>query len=69
LWQARTFGESMRRFADKDAQVVVLGPFPPPEPDAIDAFVDEIRERMVKTLADIRSGAVDSAGAPARVLP
>jgi 1-acyl-sn-glycerol-3-phosphate acyltransferase len=69
LWQARTFGESIRRFADKSAQVVVLGPFPPPEPEAIDAFVDDMRERMKQTLADIRSGAAETAGGPARLLP
>jgi 1-acyl-sn-glycerol-3-phosphate acyltransferase len=55
LWHARTFADVCLRFAGSVAQVVVLGPFDPPPEDAIDAFIEFLREQMVMALRDLRA--------------
>jgi 1-acyl-sn-glycerol-3-phosphate acyltransferase len=57
MWGARTMAEAAARMAGARVEVRVLGPFTPPaEGAAIDAFIEELRERMVSTLHEIRSG-------------
>lgn len=69
--QARTFADAMTRFSGMTVHLRVLGPFAPPDgPDAIDPFIDTLRDRMVATLAQLRAAsdeptrhAANSAGA------
>lgn len=50
---ARTFADALVNFADLDIRVVILGPFPPPDDDSVDEFIDSLRERMAKTLSEL----------------
>lgn len=57
MWGARTMAEAAGRMAGARVNVRVLGPFAPPADEAdLDAFIQELRERMVATLAEIRAG-------------
>lgn len=51
----RTFAESFMRFAGTRVRVVILGPFDPPAPASVDACIDELRDRMVAALAELRA--------------
>lgn len=51
----RTFAESFVRFAGTRVRVVILGPFDPPPPASVDACIDELRQRMVTALAELRA--------------
>jgi 1-acyl-sn-glycerol-3-phosphate acyltransferase len=65
LWHVRTFADVCLRFADSSAEVVVLGPFDPPEESEIDAFIDSLRERMVAALREMRARRGEGEVAPA----
>jgi 1-acyl-sn-glycerol-3-phosphate acyltransferase len=65
LWQSRTTAEALVRFSDSQACVRVLGPFPAPAADQVDAFIDETRERMITKLREMRAQGSPSAGAVA----
>jgi 1-acyl-sn-glycerol-3-phosphate acyltransferase len=54
LWHARTLKESLHSFANSNVDVVIRGPFPPPAKESIDAFIDDLHERMTATLAEMR---------------
>jgi len=54
LWHARTIKQAIHSFANSDVSVVIRGPFPPPDKEHIDEFIDELHARMSATLADIR---------------
>jgi 1-acyl-sn-glycerol-3-phosphate acyltransferase len=61
IWRARRVADVFD-FADMRADVVVLGPFAPPEADDLDRFIEQLRERMIAALADLR-------GVPAESVP
>jgi hypothetical protein len=54
LWHARTIKEAIHSFANSNVNVVIQGPFPPPDKEHLDAFIDELHARMTATLAEIR---------------
>jgi 1-acyl-sn-glycerol-3-phosphate acyltransferase len=57
---ARTTTDALTGFGGTDVRVTILGPFTfdgPSTAEAIDAFMDSLRERMVDTLAAMRAGA------------
>jgi 1-acyl-sn-glycerol-3-phosphate acyltransferase len=54
LWHARTIKETIHSFANSKVDVVICGPFPPPDKENIDTFIDELEARMTATLAEIR---------------
>jgi 1-acyl-sn-glycerol-3-phosphate acyltransferase len=54
LWHARTVREAIHSFANSNVNVVIRGPFPPPDKANLDAFIDELQARMIATLAEIR---------------
>ena len=55
MWGARTFAEAALRIAGAQIDVTILGPFTPPADDAeLPAFIEELRERMVAALAEMR---------------
>jgi 1-acyl-sn-glycerol-3-phosphate acyltransferase len=53
-WHARTFAKALVSFADSQIRVVILGPFPPPAADSIEQFIDQLRQRMIETLEQLR---------------
>jgi 1-acyl-sn-glycerol-3-phosphate acyltransferase len=55
LWHARTTFDAATGFAGATCSVRILGPFAPPSSD-LDHFIDELRDRMVATLDEMRSG-------------
>jgi len=57
MWHARTFADAALRFAGTSVHVTVLGPFQVPEPNQIDSFMDELRNRMIEALVQIRTNA------------
>jgi len=57
MWQVRTFADTARRVADSRIQVRIIGPFDPPrEESEILTFINDLRTRMIETLADMRAG-------------
>jgi 1-acyl-sn-glycerol-3-phosphate acyltransferase len=54
LWHARTTFDAATGFAGATCSVRILGPFAPPASD-YDRFIDELRDRMVATLEDLRA--------------
>ena len=54
LWHARTLKEAIHSFANSNVSVVIRGPYPPPEKENLDIFIDELHARMSATLADLR---------------
>jgi 1-acyl-sn-glycerol-3-phosphate acyltransferase len=55
FWSARRFVDFLLGVAKIRGETVVLGPFEPPaEQDALPAFVDGLRDRMVAGLAQMR---------------
>lgn len=58
MWGARTFAEVAARTAGARVEVRVLGPFDPPADETmLDAFIAELRQRMVDALHEIRAEA------------
>ena len=56
MWGARTMAEVAARTSGARGEVRVLGPFDPPADEAaLDAFIQELRERMVAALHEIRA--------------
>jgi 1-acyl-sn-glycerol-3-phosphate acyltransferase len=54
LWHARTLKEAIHSFANSNVHVVIQGPFPPPDKEHLDIFIDELHARMTATLSEIR---------------
>jgi len=54
LWRARTTADALLHFAGMQGALQVLGPFDPPVEEALDAFVDELRQRMCAELDSMR---------------
>lgn len=64
MTSARTTSDAVTGFGGVKVRVTILGPFTfdgPSTPEAIDAFMESIRQRMVDTLAAMRA---DAANAP-----
>ncbi|MGQ0713906.1 MAG: lysophospholipid acyltransferase family protein [Gemmatimonadaceae bacterium] len=66
LWHARTTFDAATGFAGATCSVRILGPFSPASSD-VDAFIDQLRDRMVATLDEMRAGgtATTSGASPA----
>jgi len=59
LWGARTFTDALAKLGKCRIDVVAAGPFETPESTAdLDGFVERLRYSMIKTLDDLRRGAV-----------
>ncbi len=69
MWHARTFADATLRFAGTTARGAIIGPFQPPADDEIDAFIDMVRNRMIETLAELRSLSEPDVVASFRLLP
>ena len=54
FWTCRRLVDFVFNIHKIDGRTEVLGPFPPPERDRIPAFIDEMREKMVSHLHDMR---------------
>jgi 1-acyl-sn-glycerol-3-phosphate acyltransferase len=53
-WRARTTQDTLFHFAGTRGVLRILGPFPPPEEKDLDAYIAELRERMVQELHALR---------------
>jgi 1-acyl-sn-glycerol-3-phosphate acyltransferase len=51
LWRSRTTADSFLNLAGMRGSLQVLGPFEAPAEDGLDAFLDELRDRMCAALA------------------
>jgi 1-acyl-sn-glycerol-3-phosphate acyltransferase len=58
FWRARTTAEGLLHFAGQKGALRIVGPLAPPDERSADAFVQELRERMVAELQDMRGQAV-----------
>ena len=57
MWHLRTLADTMVRAAGSRIQVRIIGPFQPPAAESeVPAFLDLVRERMIATLEEIRTG-------------
>jgi 1-acyl-sn-glycerol-3-phosphate acyltransferase len=56
FWRARTTAQALFHFAGQKGALHIVGPLPPPDEASVDAFVDELRERMVAELRAMRGG-------------
>ncbi len=54
FWRARTAADTLFHFAGTQGVLRILGPFPPPDEPGTDAYIDELRERMVAELHALR---------------
>jgi 1-acyl-sn-glycerol-3-phosphate acyltransferase len=54
MWGARTFTDALAALGNSRIHIVVTGPFEPPTPETADAFLDQLRESMIATLAEMR---------------
>jgi 1-acyl-sn-glycerol-3-phosphate acyltransferase len=54
MWHARTFWDAALRFAGLRVAVRVLGPFAPPSRGGTDAFLDDMRNRMIEAIEELR---------------
>jgi 1-acyl-sn-glycerol-3-phosphate acyltransferase len=54
LWGARTFTDALAALGNSRIHVKVTGPFDPPTPENADAFLDQLRQSMIATLAELR---------------
>ena len=54
MWHARTFWDSALRFAGLRVTARVLGPFAPPDRDNVEEFLDELRNRMIEAIEELR---------------
>ena len=50
----RTFADSVTRFAGTHVTITIDGPFPSPEEEQVDDFIDFLHERMTATIVDMR---------------
>jgi 1-acyl-sn-glycerol-3-phosphate acyltransferase len=64
---ARTFRESLVRFANSNVHVVISGPFTLADNPDPDAFIDSLREHMVASLEQLRATSSDYASSGAAV--
>jgi 1-acyl-sn-glycerol-3-phosphate acyltransferase len=58
MTEARTTADALTGFARAEVRVTILGPFTlegPATPDAVDTFMESVRQRMVDTLAAMRA--------------
>jgi 1-acyl-sn-glycerol-3-phosphate acyltransferase len=55
LAHSRTMAESLLNFAGSRGQVRVVGPFTPDPKDEVKAVIEDLRSRMVATLAEMRA--------------
>ncbi len=55
VWHARTATDVLRSFAGSELRVSVHGPLPPPTEETVDAFIDDLHQRMAAALADQRA--------------
>lgn len=69
MWHVRTFADATLRFAGTTARGTIIGPFDPPADDEIDGFIDTVRNRMIDTLAELRSLPEPDVVASFRLLP
>lgn len=69
MWHARTFADATLRLAGTNARGTVIGPFQPPDDAEIDAFIEMLRNRMIDTLAELRSLSEPDVVASFRLLP
>jgi 1-acyl-sn-glycerol-3-phosphate acyltransferase len=59
LWGARTFTDALAKLGKCRIDLVVSGPYDPPESVAdLDGFIERLRYSMIATLDEIRRGAV-----------
>ncbi|MEO6223836.1 MAG: lysophospholipid acyltransferase family protein [Vicinamibacterales bacterium] len=57
MWHIRTLADTMVRAAGSHIRLRVIGPYQPPSAESeIPAFLEFVREQMIATLADMRSG-------------
>jgi hypothetical protein len=57
MWRSRTFADAAFRFAGTRVEAIVLGPFTVPADSArVEAFIDELRVRMIAALRELRHG-------------
>ena len=61
MWHARTFWDAALRFAGLRVTARVLGPFAPPGRKDADAFLEEMRERMIEAIEAMRREGGDPA--------
>jgi len=54
MWGARTFTDALAALGGSRVTVVISGPFPPPPADHADQFLDQLRDRMIADLDDLR---------------
>jgi 1-acyl-sn-glycerol-3-phosphate acyltransferase len=54
MWHARTIWDAMLRFAGLEVHARVLGPFEPPARGDVDAFLDDLRQRMIAEIERMR---------------
>jgi len=54
FWRSRTAADTLFHFAGTRGVLRILGPFPPPGEEALDVYIDELRERMVAELQTLR---------------
>jgi 1-acyl-sn-glycerol-3-phosphate acyltransferase len=54
FWRARTTAEALLHFAGQKGTLRIVGPLAPPGEGDVDAFVEELRERMVAELRAMR---------------
>jgi len=57
FWRARTTAEALLHFAGQKGTLRIVGPLPSPDEGSADAFVEDLRERMVAELHDMREKA------------
>jgi 1-acyl-sn-glycerol-3-phosphate acyltransferase len=69
MWHARTFADATLRFAGTNARATIVGPFDPPDDADIDGFIEMLRNRMIDTLAELRSLSEPDVVASFRLLP
>jgi len=64
MWHVRTLADMFTKVAGSHIQIRVIGPFqPPPVESEIPAFLEHVREQMIRMLEAIRTGS-DKATAP-----
>jgi 1-acyl-sn-glycerol-3-phosphate acyltransferase len=64
ITQSRTFADALVNFAGMNVRATVFGPFPPPDRESIDSFIDTLHERMTAALAQLRTQPSSSPSAP-----
>jgi 1-acyl-sn-glycerol-3-phosphate acyltransferase len=62
--RARTFWDGVTKFAGLRVHVRILGPFTLTDPNAMDDFIEMLRDRMIASLAQLRGHSDESAPSP-----